>query len=56
MAEKGKLIKDLVNKLEDLDLILIESFAKLADELSEFQDSVSNESYLETSNRRSKNY
>ncbi|HDZ19118.1 hypothetical protein LCGC14_1044500 [marine sediment metagenome] len=52
MVEKAKLINDLVNKLEGLDLILIESFAKLADELSEFQDKVSNEAYLETSRKR----
>ncbi len=52
MVEKGKLINDLVGKLKDLDLVLIESFAKLADELVEFQDRVSNEAYLETSRKR----
>jgi len=52
MVEKGKIIKDLAEKLGDLDIVLIESMAKLADELSEFQDRVSNEAYLKTSRKR----
>jgi len=52
MVEKGKIIKDLAEKLGDLDIVLIESMAKLADELSEFQDRVSDEAYLKTSSKR----
>jgi len=52
MVEKGKIIKDLTEKLGNLDIVLIESIAKLADELSEFQDTVSNEAYLKTSGKR----